>query len=399
MTLFEVAHVIQAQQAPKQWYKRPSAVAIALLFTGGITVYTVHSWIAVTTDNTSVVTAPTPTTVTALGSIEPQGKAIAISAPSGAQNSRVEQLLVSRGDTVEAEQIIAIMDQQTAAAAALAAAQEEVRVAQAQFAQVQAGSKQGDIAAQQAEIARLEADQQTSITAQQATVNRLEAEMRHAEIENQRYESLYRDGAISASERDSKQLTLESAQRNLQNAIADLDRLQTMRSPQLSAAQSTLDAIAEVRSVDVDLAEAEVNRAITAVKQAEAELEQTYVRSPQAGVVLEVFTRPGEIVDTNGIAEIGQIDQMMVTAEVYESDIQRVDRGQAAIITSHSLNQPLLGTVTSISSKVQQQRIVTTDPTAAIDARVIEVEIRLDAASSTIARSFTNLQVDVEIEQ
>ncbi|MGB3496441.1 MAG: ABC exporter membrane fusion protein [Elainellaceae cyanobacterium] len=415
MTLFNVAHSIQAQQAQDSqvqnsqiqtvvaaqhpWYRRPPIVAIALLLASGVAIYAIKPWASESTQDTSVITAPAPTTVSALGFIEPQGEAIAISAPSTSQNSRVEQLLVSRGDTVKAGQVIAIMDQQATAAAALAAAREDERIAQVQLAQVLSGEKQGDIAAQRSEIARLEADQQASIAAQRATVDRLDAEFRNAEIENQRYESLYQDGAISASERDSKRLTLESAQRNLQNATAELDRQRTTRSPQLAAAQSTLDAISEVRPVDVDLAEAEVGKAMKAVEQAEAELEQAYVRSPQAGVVLEVFTRPGEKSNSDGIVEIGQLDQMIVTAEVYESDIQRVEVGQSALITSRALSQALVGTVTSIGSKIQQQDIIPTDPSATIDARVVEVEIRLDADSTTLAHSFTNLQVNVEIEQ
>ncbi len=399
MTLLNVVHPVQVPESPHQWYKRPSVMAIALLLASGITIYAIKPWTSNPAQQTSVVTTPKPTTISALGLIEPQGEAIAISAASVTQSSRLEQLLVTRGDTVQAGQIIAITDRHQTAAAALAKTREDMHVAQAQLAQVQAGAKQGDISAQQAEIARLAADQQARIAAQQATVNRLEAELQNTEIDNQRYESLYKDGAISASERDSRRLSLEAAQRNLQNATAELERLQTIRSPQISAAQSTLESISEVRPVDVDVAAAEVSRAEAAVEQAEAELEQTYVRSPQAGIVLEVFTRPGEQLNTNGIVEIGQLDQMVVTAEVYESDIRRVEIGQSARVTSHALSQPLSGTVTFISAKVQQQGVITTDPSAAIDARVIEVEILLDAESAAIARSFTNLQVDVEIEQ
>lgn len=410
MTLFQVAHSSQTQSdqsqqvntnavSPRQWYRRPSMLAIALLLTGGVAFAAARPWATLTQEPPPVATPIVPTTVTALGVIEPQGEAIAISASAAAQNSRVEQLLVRRGDRVEAGQILAIMDQHSTAIAALARAREDVRVAEAQLAQVQAGAKQGDIAAQQAEIARIEADQDARISAQQATVTRLEAERQNAEVDYQRYESLYQEGAISASERDSRRLTFEAAQRNLQNAVAELDRLETTRSPQLAVARASLDAISEVRPVDVQLAQAEVNRAMAALRQAEADVEQTYVRSPQAGVVLEVYTRPGERPETSGIVEIGQLDQMVVVAEVYESDIQRVSLGQPAIITSHALSEPLTGTVAAISSKVQQQDIITTDPSATIDGRIIEVDIVLDEASTAIAQSFTNLQVDVEIQQ
>lgn len=416
MTLFDVANTIQApedeasqtQPPPNQagsalsqrWYGRPSVLAIALLLLGGVALYALKPWTTwMTPDTPTVVTSSEPTTVSALGTIEPEGEAIAVSATAAAQNSRVDQLLVSRGEQVKSGEIIAIMDQHESAQAAVARAEEEVRVAEAQLAQVQAGAKQGDIAAQAAEIARIEADRQARINGQQATVTRLEAELSNAESDYQRYESLHQDGAISASERDSRGLTLETAQRNLQNARAELDRLQTTRSPELNAARAALDSISEVREVDVHLAQTEVNRAIAVLQQAKADLEQTYVRSPQDGVVLEVYTRPGERPDTSGIVEIGQIEQMVVVAEVYESDIQRVELGQPAVITSHALSQPLTGVVAAISSKVQEQDIIAVDPSATIDNRVVEVDIHLDEASTAIAQSFTNLQVAVEIAQ
>ncbi|HAA30372.1 MAG TPA: HlyD family secretion protein, partial [Cyanobacteria bacterium UBA8553] len=41
--------------------------------------------------------------------------------------------------------------------------------------------------------------------------------------------------------------------------------------------------------------------------------------------ILKIHTRPGETVDAKeGIAELGQTDQMLVVAEVYESDISKV---------------------------------------------------------------------------
>jgi HlyD family secretion protein len=55
--------------------------------------------------------------------------------------------------------------------------------------------------------------------------------------------------------------------------------------------------------------------------------------------------------------------------------------------------------VERIDSQVQRQTIVNTDPSANLDARVIEVHIELDAASSQKAAKLTNLQVIAVIEQ
>jgi HlyD family secretion protein len=59
--------------------------------------------------------------------------------------------------------------------------------------------KPGEIAAQKAAIARLEAERQGDINAQAATIERFQAEVRNAQAEDERYQQLYQQGAISAS--------------------------------------------------------------------------------------------------------------------------------------------------------------------------------------------------------
>ncbi|NJL53534.1 MAG: hypothetical protein HC930_17675 [Hydrococcus sp. SU_1_0] len=51
---------------------------------------------------------PAPTAVSALGRIEPEGEVIQLSVSSAAEGSKIEQLLVERGDTVERGQVVAI---------------------------------------------------------------------------------------------------------------------------------------------------------------------------------------------------------------------------------------------------------------------------------------------------
>ena len=337
-------------------------------------------------------------TVTALGRLEPKGEVIQLSAPASSQASRVEQLLVKEGDRVKAGQTVAILDSRARASAAVDEAEAQVRVAQAKLAQIQAGAKRGEIAAQQALIARLDAQHQGDVDAQAATVARLRAQAQNAAVENQRYGSLYQEGAISASERDSKRLTLETDQKSLQEAQAVLRRIQTTSSPQLSEAKANLARIAEVRPTDLQAAEAEINRAKAAVNQAKADLEQAFVKSPQNGSVLGINTRPGELIGDSGIVEIGQTDPMYAVAEVYQSDIRRVRAGQRVRLTSDSLSDELQGTVEWIGAQVQRQNIINTDPSENIDARIVEVHVRLDDASSQKAAKFTNLQVKAVIE-
>lgn len=347
---------------------------------------------------TAEVSMPEIRTVTALGRLEPSGEVIKLSAPTSVEGSRVEQLLVKEGDWVKAGQVIAILDSRDRLQAALEEAQEQVRVAEANLARVKAGAQAGEIEAQRAAIARIEAERRNNIEAQAATVARLEAELRNAQVEYQRYQRLYEEGAVSASLRDSKRLDFETAQRRLQEAKANLDRSSEAKQQQVNEAKATLKRIAEVRPVDVEVAAAEVSRAFVAVKRAQANLDQAYVRAPQNGQVLKIHTRPGELVSDEGIAEIGQTSQMYAVAEVYQSDISKVRLGQKARVTSDSLPRSLQGTVKHIGLEVRRQNVINADPSDNIDARVVEVKVLLDDASSQKVAGLTNLQVKVVIE-
>jgi HlyD family secretion protein len=337
-------------------------------------------------------------TVTALGRIEPKGKVIQLSATTSSEGSRVEQLLVKEGDKVKAGQVIAILDSRDKLEAALKQAQEQVKVAQAILNRTKAGAKRGEVTAQQAIIARLQAEAQGDIAAQKATVARLQAEVKNAEIENQRYQTLYQQGAISASQSDSERLQLETTQKNLQEAQAQLERLQISSQQKLQEAKATLEQITEVRGVDVAAAQAEVNRALAGVNQAQVNLTQAYVRSPQDGRVFEIHTHPGELVSNNGIADIGQTEQMYVIAEVYESDISKVKPGQQVRIIGDYLPIEMQGIVERKGLQIRRQNVVNTDPTSNIDNRVVEVQIRLNAVSSQKAADLTNMQVKAVIE-
>ncbi len=347
---------------------------------------------------TPVVT-PAIQTVTALGRLEPEGEVVKLSAPMSSQGNRVDRLLVQEGDRVKAGQVIAILDSYDQRQAALEEAEVQVNVAHAKLDVVQAGAKQGEIKTQQAEIERLSAEHQGSIAAQVATVARLQAEWQNAQTEFNRYQSLYQAGAISASGRDSRRLAADTAQKSVQEAQVNLDRIRSTTPQELNKARATLDQIAEVRPVDVRSAQAEVNRVIAARNQAKASFEQSLVRSPTNGEVLDVHTRAGEVVSTDGIAEIGQTQQMQAIAEVYQSDVSKVRVGQQVWVTSDSIPGELTGTVERVGSQVRRQAIVNTDPSANIDARVVEVHINLDDASSQKAAKFTNLQVQVVIKQ
>lgn len=381
---------------------RPSIITgiITSLLVGGISFSAVKRWQYINNYETqsTIKKLPAIKTVTALGSLEPKGEIIKVSATVSTEGSKVEQLLVQEGDKVKQGQIIAILDSRDRLQAALTEAQAQVKVAQAHLTKTQAGPKRGEIIAQIAAIRRLEAERQGDITAQIATVARLQATVKNAAVEAQRYQQLYQEGAISASQQDSKRLTLENARKSLQAAQAQLKSTQLASVQQITEAKANLDKITEIPEVDLAAAQAEVNLAVAAMNRAKINLQQAYVRSPQDGQVFEIHTRPGEIVSDDGIANIGQTNQMYVVAEVYESDISKVHPQQRVQITNDFLPSKLQGTVERLGLQVRRQQVINTEPSSNIDARVITVHIRLDETSSQKAAKFTNMQVKVVIQ-
>ena len=381
--------------------KKSSAIIAGLiLLFGGATIYTWRQFATTTEpEPTTEQTLPEIKTVTALGRLEPVGEVRQLSISSFGEGSRVEEILMTEGETVSKGQVIAILDSRDRAVAALKQAEARVAIAQANLAQVKAGAKTGEIQAQQATIARIEAERNNNMAAQAATVSRMEAELKNAQLEYQRFQKLFTQGAVTASARDTRELTLATAQQQLAEAKANLTRIESAEQLQIAEARATLNRIAEVRPVDVALANAEVKEAEAAVITAQADLDLAYIKSPQAGKIIKILTLPGEVVDSDGgIVRIGQTDQMYAIAEVYESDISKVKIGQTAKITSSAISDSLSGTVEKIGLEIQRQEVVNTDPTANIDAKVVEVKVKLDEASSEKVTSLTNLLVNVQIQ-
>jgi HlyD family secretion protein len=427
---------MKSQLISKPIRKRiPILILTTALATSVITVYSVFRFQSAT-KNSSPSAANTNSSVdsiAALGYLEPQGEVIYLSAPASVENARVGQLLVKLGDRVKVGQTIAILDSRERLQAALQIAQQQVAVAQARLAQVKAGAKQGEILAQDANfqqtkaeligqiqtqkaaIAHLKAELDGEHNTQAATIAKLKAELGNAHTDCQRYQALYRSGAVAEQSRDSFCLKAETNQQLLQEAQANLKRIVTSRGEQIreaqanlqrtiatqhkqiEQAQATLDATAEVRLVDIQVASAELQQARADVQKAKADLASAYVQAPKSGRVLKIHTWAGEIVGTQGIIELGRIAQMYVRAEVYETDITRVRVGQRATIKGDRGIGDLQGTVDEIGLQIGKKNVLGNDPIAETDARVVEVKIRLDLEDSKRVASLTNMQVHVVI--
>ena len=371
--------------------------------------------------------------IVADGRLEPQGEVLLLSAPFSMERARVEKLFVERGDWVKAGNTVAILDSHAIMQAALQNALKQEKIALTRLQQVKSGAKTGDIAAQKAKIFQTKAELKGQIATQEAkiatlraqlagerssqmaTVERIQAELKHASRECDRYRNLRSNGAVSMSQMESICLQQDTTQEQLQEAQANLNRIINSGQEEIKEATgnlartkatlkkeieqtaATYDATAEVRPVDVAVAEAELAAARTAVRQAQANVDLTLVKSPLDGQVLEIHARPGEMAN-QGIVDLGRTNRMFVVAEVYETDIGRVKLEQKVEVKSPALREPLEGKVSEIGWQVGKKDVLNDDPAIAADARVVKVRVLLNEESSQRAAKLTNLKVDTFIK-
>lgn len=379
-------------------------VLLGLAILGGSVVYALtllREPVAEVSEEAGPKLAPVPD-ITALGRIEPLGQVISVSAPPAMGGAKIERLLVEEGDRVAVDQIIAQLDNYERLQAALETARRELTVAEAALNIVQAGAKTGEIQAAEARIATLISQQQGQRRTNQATAERLQAALNTAAAEYNRYQSLYADGVVSASERDQRQLEWVTAQKELAEAVAAAQEIDSTLSQQIREAQADRDRIAEVRPVEVAQARAQVGQAEARVRQGVADLELGIVRSPISGQVIKIHARPGEAIEGGGgILDLGRTDQMVVVAEVYESEITQVALNQKATITSenNTFSEPIAGRVAKIGRQVGRRAVLATDPAADVDVRVVEVEILLSATDSQVVAGLTNAKVIATIHR
>ena len=313
------------------------------------------------TSTASGATTP-PADVACLGHLIPGEGVIEIGAPYllGGGPAVVAELRVRRGDRVQAGQILAVLQNYRTASAAAAAAAAQVHVAEAALAQVRAGVKPDDIAALR------------------ATVAQREAEMDNERRAYTRAQTLFKDNALATAE-------LEAAQRRFEVTERALDE-----------ARHRAASIAEVRAVDVAYAESQVALARAQLASSKAQVEQSLLRAPITGVVLDTRVQPGELASTP-VMSLGATDTMGVEAYVYDTDIQRVRLGAAATITSYAFAGTLTGTVTDVAPLLRSSPAVPIRPDAASDRRVVKARIALEPADAKRVATLSNQEVEVHI--
>ncbi|MBK6744339.1 MAG: efflux RND transporter periplasmic adaptor subunit [Hydrogenophilales bacterium] len=298
-----------------------------------------------------------------LGKVEKGNLSAAISASGalsalvtvqvGSQVSgQITEILVDFNSPVKRDQIIARLDPETF----------ETRQAQAE-----ADLKAAESAAQ---VAR------GNLGVRQAELTKARIAHHQAQRDQERKQSLIKQGFLSPAEMDTAVAALDTAQENHHLAEADL----------------------RVAQAQIESALASVAQRQAALKQSRAELARTIIRSPVDGIVISRNVDVGQTVAASLQAPVlftiaRDLREMEVNIAVDEADIGRVAEGQKVRFTVDAFpGEHFAGLVTQIRKSPQNSNNVVT---YSVVARVGNPDMRLLPGMTANARILTEKRKDV----
>jgi RND family efflux transporter MFP subunit len=128
------------------------------------------------------------------------------------------------------------------------------------------------------------------------------------------------------------------ASRRVAEANVELRRKELARLRELRVQEFASQAQLDVKQNELDVAQAELERLRARVAQLELDVEETVVRAPASGVVLEKFKEVGEMAVPGGFAGSGEVirianlEDLRAEIDINEMDLARVRMGQPAQI-------------------------------------------------------------------
>jgi RND family efflux transporter MFP subunit len=156
-------------------------------------------------------------------------------------------------------------------------------------------------------------------------------------------------------------------------------------------AQETRRALERMRALqekgitstsDLDRVESDYLTSAAELDEARVMLDYATIRAPFEGTLTRRFKEMGESVTTSSgpdpLFRIADLSRLKVTAEVPESDIAAIHRGQTAVVTSDAYpGQRFAASVLRVGLAVGRKQLRSEDPRERLHDRVIEVELEL----------------------
>jgi len=297
--------------------------------------------------------------VAAPGFVEPVSKELRLGFD---MSGVIEKLLVKEGDTITSGQPLAQMRQAEYEAA--------VQEAQAKMLEAKANKEM--------HIAGARAEEREQVIAE---LHRAEIRYEQAQRELERRKVMIRSRAIGNEE-------LERAE---QDARVTRNELSMARQEYAL----TLD---RYRKEEQEMASQRLEAAEGALKQAQATLDKSMLRSPINGTVLRIFSDPGEaysIFSPAPVLSVGDISTLNVRVEVDERDVGKVKLGQNAFVAADAFGDTKFnGKVSRLELSMTPKKTRSGDPSEPVDRSVLEVLVTLDAPGPFVS----GMRVDVYIE-
>lgn len=350
---------------------------------------------------------------------------------------RITDIAVDEGDAVKQEQPIVTLDD-AALQSQVKQAQAALSAAQANLAQVKAGTRREAIEAAEAALQQTQAEragaaltvsntlqirdnpQQISAQVDAARSGVALAEQNVAVMQTRLAEARYRRDFFDADKkkRDTleKEITiaqknLEAAQAQLNGAQAQLSALQALRSnpitiqAQVNQARNTYsltlasEAVAAANVIELQagptpeeiaLAEAEVQQAQASLKLAQAYRSRAQIAAPLAGIVAQRSAHAGETVQPGAtLLSIVNLDTLDMTIYVPQAQLPRVTVGMPAKVYVDAYSTEVFaGEVVNIA---QQAQFTSRDTQNKEDRAniVFAVKVRLDNADGRLKSGMT----------
>ncbi len=234
----------------------------------------------------------------------------------------IESVYVDDGDNVAAGDIL-IQLRPEDSRRRLEQSRQAMETAEAELALVRRGATAEELARADAEVAR-------------ATAARLQTEREYG-----RLRALFEDRLI--------------AQADLDLAASSRDQAQAAE----AAARETLaDLRARPRPEDLQVTEARLREAETAVLVAEQDLERRTIRAPLPGLVIRRSAEPGQsITPGNALLELADLRVTEIYVETDENNLDRLRTGQRATVLAPAFrDRPFAATLAQIGPEVDSGR-------------------------------------------
>ncbi len=303
--------------------------------------------------------------VAGLGSIAPLTDIIKLEAPYGAADAKIEKIYVTTEQEVKKGQLLAILDNNQGLQAKLTLAEKNLEYYESIL---------------QKEIKAINA----KVKIAEFKVEKAREKLNKDRKDYERTKDLHSQKVVSNE-------ALSQAKLDLSNSEAEFGELEAQLA-QYSYENNDINTQADVvaAKMRVELSKAEV-------RVAELALQQSEIRAPIYGKIINIYGNEGERVKLGGLITIANLSRMKVEAEIYQNLIKDVKKGANVIIESDSLPNNLKGVVEKIGIEVKKQGKISVNPAAEADRRVLEVDILLDEESSNIAAKYINMQVLAKI--